>query len=139
MGLCRYLWCWFAFGSLCLLADQSSTNDVVTLQGGVIPVPGAGTNLNFKTETGATYRLLRTPYSEALFLDTNLHTKILLLKGKILRDKKAFEVTGNLHSIKDGKVQDLYYYCDICSIASSIPGLCQCCREPVRLVEEPAK
>jgi hypothetical protein len=125
------------FALLASVAD--STTNAVTLQGRVIPASGSGTNLTFKTESGTIYKLLRTAQSEALFLDTNLHTKILLLKGNIVPQKRAFEVTGNLHSMKDGKVNELYYYCDICSIKSSIPGPCQCCRQPVRLVEEPAK
>ena len=73
--------------------------------------------------------------SEALFLDTNLWSKVLLLTGK--PHDKSFEVTGNLHSIKNGKVQELFYYCDVCSISTSRPGLCACCREPVVLTEKP--
>ena len=93
----------------------------------------------FKTESGAFYSLVRTPLSEALLTDTNLHSKILVLKGRAFPKSQLFEVTGNLHSLRDGKLNELYYYCDICSIKGSVPGPCLCCREPVHLVEEPAK
>ena len=93
----------------------------------------------FKTENGAFYSLVRTRMSEALLADTNLHSKVLLLKGRVFPKTQLFEVTGNLHSLRDGKLNELYYYCDICSIKSSTPGPCMCCREPVHLVEEPVK
>jgi hypothetical protein len=121
------------------LSGKGATNGIVVLEGRVAPAPGSGTNLLFKADGGAIYSLLRTAPAEALFLDTDLHSKVLLLKGKVVPDKRTFEVTGNLHSVKDGKVHKLYYYCDVCSITSTIPGLCQCCREPVKLVEEPEK
>jgi hypothetical protein len=119
-------------------SDSKSNENAVTLQGRIVSLPGGKTNLLFKTDQGPVYKLLRTPQSEALFVDTNLHAKVLLLKGKLLPEK-TFEVTGNFRSIKNGKVHELYYYCDICSIASNTPGPCQCCREPVKLREEPAK
>ncbi len=75
--------------------------------------------------------------STALFVDTNLDSKLLLLKGRIPKGTHRFEVTGNLRSIRGGKIHELYYYCDICAIKSSDPSICMCCREPVYLVEEP--
>jgi hypothetical protein len=109
------------------------TNVVLKLQGRVLEVAGPGTNLVFKTDS-ETYKLKRNPMAEAFFLDTNLFSKVLLLTGKA--EDKTFEVTGNLRSIKNGKVHELIYYCDICSISSSIPELCQCCREPSVLIEK---
>ena len=114
---------------------QKEPNEIRRLQGHVSQVPGTGTNLVFKTDVGAIYKLKRNPMSEALFLDTNLWSKVLLLTGKV--QEKSFEITGNLRSIKNGKVYELFYYCDICSISSSLPGLCQCCREPSVLTEKP--
>jgi hypothetical protein len=74
--------------------------------------------------------------SMALFTDTNLQARTLLLKGNMRSGPASdFEVTGNLRSIRDGKVHELYYYCDICAIKGSDPGPCACCREPVHLVE----
>ena len=130
-------WIWLLLVSTALRADTqkpTATNEVVRLQGRVSQVAGAGINLVFKTDS-ATFNLLRNPMSEALFLDTNLWSKVLLLTGK--PHDKSFEVTGNLHSIKNGKVQELFYYCDVCSISTSLPGLCACCREPVVLTEKP--
>ncbi|HEY0457445.1 MAG TPA: hypothetical protein VGE41_13825, partial [Verrucomicrobiae bacterium] len=64
------------------------------------------------------------------------YSKTLILKGRAAPRTRSFEVTGNLHSLKDGKRFELFYYCDVCSITTSIPGACMCCREPVKLVEK---
>ena len=117
-----------------LQAADAETNKVVELQGRVLPVRGS-TNLQFRTESG-TYKLRHTRECHALFADTNLYSRVLLLKGRVRVKEKAFEVTGNLHSIRNGKVHELYYYCDICAVASSAPGPCVCCREPVVLTEK---
>jgi hypothetical protein len=91
----------------------------------------------FEADSGQCYSLVRTPLAEALLVDTNLHQKMLLVKGRIFSQTHLFEVTGRLHSISGAQTNELYYYCDICSIDTSFPGPCLCCREPVHLVEEP--
>ena len=121
-------------------AKPSSTNlpGVVEIQGRVAPGPGGSPNpLYFKTVAGPSYTLVSNQMSTALFVDTNLQSKLLLLKGRIENSTRRFEVTGNLRSIRNGKVHELYYFCDICVIKTSDPGPCMCCREPVYLVEEP--
>jgi hypothetical protein len=112
-----------------------AANEILKLQGHVAPTPGPRTNLFFRTDSGSSYSLKRTPASEALFIDTNLWPKHLLLAGKLLDN--SLEVTGNLRSIKNGQVHELFYYCDVCSISTSAPGLCACCREPTVLTEKP--
>src|SRR5215212_8378176 len=84
----------------------------------------------FKTDAGPCYSLLHGPLAEALLTDTNLHTKVLLVKGRIFPQTQILEVTGRLHSLSGGKTNELYYYCDICAIDTSFPGPCLCCREP---------
>jgi hypothetical protein len=110
-------------------ADQS-----VRLEG---RVSRAGTNLVFEANPGKRYELKRTRNSEALFLDTNLLARVLVVSGKV--EGKSFEITSNLRSIKDGELHEVFYYCDICAITSNLPELCQCCREPTVLREEPVE
>ena len=94
--------------------------------------------LGFKTTEGKVYKLTKTRFSEALFADTRLHEKELLLKGNISEDAKSFDAL-TIRSIKNGVVHDLYYYCEICAIESVSPDICGCCRMPVELVEKPLK
>ena len=94
--------------------------------------------LGFKTAEGKVYKLTKTRFSEALFVDKRLHEKELLLKGNVSGDTKSFDVL-TIRSIKNGVVHDLYYYCEICAIESVSPDICACCRMPVELVEKPLK
>jgi hypothetical protein len=90
----------------------------------------------FKTEERKYYTLLRTKFSEALFADERFRQKELLLKGRIFPETSAFEVT-TIRSVHQGRVYDLYYYCDVCDIQAVAPGLCECCQGPTELVEKP--
>jgi len=90
----------------------------------------------FKTEDRNYYTLLRTKFSEALFADPRFREKQLLLKGRIFPDTRVFEVT-TIRSIREGRVYDLYYYCDVCDIQAVAPGLCECCQGATELVEKP--
>ena len=54
-------------------------------------------------------------------------------------DISAAVALDKIKQLHNGKLNELYYYCDICSIKSSSPGPCMCCREPVHLVEDPVK
>ena len=92
----------------------------------------------FKTQDGALYTLRRTKLSEALFLDERLRKKDLLLKGTVVPKTQTLDVTI-IKSVRNGVVQDLYYYCDICAIEFVSPEECVCCRGPVELIEKPAR
>ena len=138
-----------------ILADRKegtsgiATNAVsVELRGRVICLPeemnrrygvdlptGHAHVFGFRTEAGDYYTLLRTKLSEALFADGRLRERDLMLKGRTFPGTRILDVTL-FRSIHDGAVFDLYYYCDICSIKSVVPGPCMCCREPVELREE---
>jgi hypothetical protein len=110
---------------------------LIELRGKVVKLPGETNAIGFKTEGGVLYPLVRNQKSEALFTDTNLATKTLIVKGRVQPGTRALEITGNLYSWRDGKQREIYYYCDICAIKTSEPGLCMCCREPMKLVEDP--
>jgi hypothetical protein len=113
---------------------------VMELKGQLVRLSGkSNERVGFKTEQGAVYLLVSNHMSSALFLDTNLLGKTLVLKGRESPETNSFEVTGNLRSSRGGKIHELYYYCDICSIEGIDPGPCMCCRDPVHLVEEPPK
>jgi len=90
----------------------------------------------FKTQDGTCYTLLRSKFSEALFLDERLRQKDLLLKAKLFPKTQVIEV-ALIRSLRNGVVQDLYYYCDVCAIKSVSPEVCACCQAPVVLVEKP--
>ena len=148
----QFRWQWglaFAFlsSSLLFAADNKistksngTPNDpIIELRGKLVAIKPPVTHAAFRTESGEIYTLLSNRTSSALFLDTNLQSRTLLLGGRMLLGTRTFELTRNLRSIREDKVYELYYYCDICSIKGSEPGPCMCCRDAVHLVEEPVK
>ena len=90
----------------------------------------------FKTTDGKYFTLLRNKYSEALFVDKQVREKELILKGRTFPKTQVLEVS-RMRSVKNGVVQDLFYYCAICAIEMISPGKCDCCQGPVELVERP--
>ena len=88
----------------------------------------------FKTMDGTFYTLLRTKWSEGLFVDKRVQEKELILKGKVLPKTQIFDMSA-MRSVKNGVVFDLYYYCDVCAIKTLAPGPCMCCQAPVELKE----
>ncbi|HEY0549203.1 MAG TPA: hypothetical protein VGF13_06340 [Verrucomicrobiae bacterium] len=119
---------------------MSATNGVRTELKGELIRLSAGSNegVGLRTASGGVYTVVSNRMSSALFIDTNLLGKTLVLKGRESKPK-SFEVTGNLRSFRGGKIHNLSYYCDVCSIEGMDPGPCMCCRDPVHLIEEPAK
>jgi hypothetical protein len=89
----------------------------------------------FKSAEGKLFTLLRTRMSEALFVDKRLHEKELIMRARLFPYSQVLEGL-NLKSVRDGKLFDLYYYCDICVIKTVAPEDCLCCQGPVELVEE---
>ena len=90
----------------------------------------------FKTEDGKYYTLLRTRLSEALFADNRFRERELLLKGRVFPQTQIFEPT-TIRSVRNGVIQDIFYYCGICDIEAVAPGVCECCQGPTELVEKP--
>jgi hypothetical protein len=123
----------------------------VELQGKVVCLPEMlheryGTELSaghphvygFETEEGIVYTLLRTRYSEALFVDGRLRGRELRLKGRVFPETQVFEVQRT-RAVRQGVLYDVYYYCSICHIETVSPGPCECCQGPVELTEKPLR
>jgi len=85
---------------------------------------------------GLAYTLLRSRFSESIWLDERIRARELEVKARLFPRTQTLEVE-RIRSVKDGVVQDLYYYCVICHIQSVAPEECACCQGPVELVEKP--
>ncbi len=154
--------CWLGVALVCLGAVETQRNNSKTfatknapkaqeieVRGRVVCLPEAmhetyETDLptrhehvyGFKTVDGRFYTLLRTKLSEALFADKRLHEKELIIKGRTFPHTQILDAVV-LRSVRNGVVNDLYYYCDVCEIKTVVPGPCMCCQAPVILVEKP--
>src|SRR5262249_16045671 len=90
-----------------------------------------------KTGDGSCYTLLPGKYSETIFVDERVRAKELRVKARLFPGSHLLELTS-VRSVKEGVLQDLYYYCEVCAIRTVFPKVCACCQQPVILVEKPA-
>ncbi len=81
------------------------------------------------------FTLVRTPHSEALFVDERFRKHSLVLSGRIFPGSQLLEVSGWLW-IRDGVRYDVYYWCEVCAIRGVDPGPCACCQGEVELREK---
>jgi hypothetical protein len=92
----------------------------------------------FASTNGQFYTILRTSLSEAFFVDDRVRSRELSIKARLLPNSHILDIAG-IRSVKNGVLNDLYYYCDVCDIESVSPAPCACCQGPVELVEKPLK
>jgi hypothetical protein len=91
---------------------------------------------SLQASNGLFYTILPGRQAEAIFQDERVRAKTLELRVRVLPKTQAIDIQA-LHSVRNGVVQDLYYFCDICAIQSVSPEICACCQGPVELIEKP--
>jgi hypothetical protein len=72
------------------------------------------------------------------FKDKRLLNRPMRLTGRLVPGSQLIQVI-NVHSYKDGKLHDIYYWCDICTIKGFENTICDCCGAPMELREVPVK
>ncbi len=84
---------------------------------------------------GKRYKFLSSDSSTAMFADSRVRQRELQVTAKLLPDDKLEIIT--VQSIRDGKLYDLYYFCELCNITAYAPGPCVCCRQELEFRETP--
>ena len=106
--------------------------------------PGHDHLVGFRVEDkaaagGARYcTIFRNAGSEALFVDKRFKGRDLRVYGRVFPSSSVLEVT-RFQWYRDGKLMDVYYWCEVCSIRGVDPGPCACCQAKVELREAPAE
>jgi len=72
------------------------------------------------------------------FKDAKLLNRPMRLTAKQIPNSQLLQVI-NVHSIVNGKLHDVYYWCDICTIKGFEAGPCDCCGAPYEFREVPVK
>ena len=103
--------------------------------GSVFGCPGAGNRFGFAGKNGKLYKFLPTDTMTPLFTDTRVRQRELQLTAR-LHAEDQLEII-KVQSVKEGKLHDIFYYCDVCSITAYVPGLCPCCRNELEFRESP--
>lgn len=82
------------------------------------------------------YTLLRTAISEGFFVDQRFQGRTLLVRGRRFPGSALLDVSRYFW-LRDGKLWDVYYWCDVCAIRGTDPGRCACCQGQVDLRDAP--
>lgn len=96
-----------------------------------------GSRFGFASQDGKLYKFLPTDTMTTVFTDSRVRQRQLQLTAK-LHSADQLEII-KVQSIKDGKLYDIYYFCDVCTITSYTPGLCPCCRNEMEFRETPQR
>jgi len=89
---------------------------------------------SLKTGDGKIHPFLPTDTSAAVWMDERYRQRDLQIAVRLFPQTSFIEVI-KFQSWKNGKLHNLYYYCDVCAITSNKPGACECCQEPVEFRE----
>ena len=87
-----------------------------------------------KTSDGKTYPILPTDSAGAIILDEKVRSRELLMTARVFPETSFAEVI-KLQSVRDAKVYNLFYFCEVCNIRTHKPGPCDCCQQPVKFTE----
>jgi hypothetical protein len=91
---------------------------------------------SFKTVDGKVYKFLATDRATAMFTDPQVRSRELQITA-VEHSTGELELIKIL-SVKDGKLFDIFYFCDVCTITAYAPGACPCCYGKFELKETPA-
>lgn len=90
------------------------------------------------TDDGKIYPLIKDSGARMFFKDAKLRNRPMRLTARLHPGSTLLQVI-NVHSVKNGQLHEVYYWCDICTIRSSELDICDCCGGPVELREPPLK
>jgi hypothetical protein len=88
------------------------------------------------TDDGKALPLIKDDGSRMFFKDPRLLNRPMRLTARLIPEAGLLQVV-RVNSVRSGKVHDLFYWCDVCSIRRSENNICDCCGGPLVLREEP--
>ena len=96
------------------------------------------TRLALKADAGGLFPLAAGDLADTLLQEKRLRTRQFRLTLRSLDGDETFQIVKT-QLIRDGKVYDFHYFCEICNITTYAPGPCMCCRAPTEYREAPAE
>jgi hypothetical protein len=85
-------------------------------------------------DDGKIYPLVKDAGSRMFAKDKRLLNRPMRLTGRLDAKSQTLQVL-NVHSLKDGKLHEVYYWCDICTIKGFENTICDCCGAPMEFRE----
>jgi hypothetical protein len=105
------------------------------VRGRVVSLDSPGV-YGFKSENGTSYSFLADDVMTGMFGDKRVRDRLLKITAQLHPDSRLEVI--KVQSILNGKLNDLYYFCELCNITAYAPGPCPCCREELEFRETPA-
>ena len=98
--------------------------------------PDAATTwMALQADDSKIYPLIKDNGSRMFFKDAKLLNRPMRLTARLVPNAQLLQVI-NVHSIVKGKLHEVYYWCDICTIKRHEAGICDCCGAPMEFREE---
>lgn len=131
------------------LAQDANRPANLTIEGSIVCAddhgavsPAADTcpaphNYGLRTDQGKIYFFLDEDPRAEIFHDARVRARRLRIQGWA-KPGNRIEII-KLQSVRDGKLYDLFYYCQTCNITALVGGKCPCCQAELEFREEPAK
>src|SRR5260370_3625603 len=90
------------------------------------------------SDDGTVYPLIKDEGTRMFFQDPVLRNRNVRLTGRLVGKTNLLQVV-NVHSYRQGKLHEVYYWCDIWAIRGYEKLKCGCCGGPMELREVPVK
>jgi hypothetical protein len=101
-----------------------------------IPDPAAIELYALVTGKGEILPLLPTDSAQFFYSDERVRGRPMEITARVYENTPGLHVL-EVHSIQDGKLCEIYYWCEICSIKMYRLKYCDCCQGPIELREHP--
>jgi hypothetical protein len=131
-------------------AEQNTANKYVVLQGRVVFLDEQGRRIDkdqqnqvsetpkrfgLESSNGKLYKFLSSDVMTDMFKSARVRDQELQITASPLADDQIEIV--KIRAIRDGKLYDIFYYCEICRITAYGPGPCVCCGAEYEYKETP--
>ena len=130
-------------GNPFLLRDAGEEG-VVELRGRVVcleeepaavPCTASSPRFALQTKDGQRHAFKSGDALSAMFADERLRERELSVRAR--KTASGELETIKVHSVRNGRLHDLDYFCEVCNVVAYAPGLCPCCRRAMALRETP--
>jgi hypothetical protein len=95
-------------------------------------------NIAIKDKGGTIYALKDRDTVRTLLTEKRLNAQEFQLTLSKPGNSPFYELVKS-QFIRDGKLYDFYYFCEVCNITTFSPGLCACCRQETEYREKLAE
>jgi hypothetical protein len=127
-----------------LLGAGVLAGDKVVLQGRIVCLDESDTETTcgsttqsyaLKTEDSQLFRFAQDDSAVGIFDDARVRARKLQIEAWV-GEKGRLELI-KVYAIHDGRLFDIYYFCQTCNIKAFVGGLCWCCQEDFEFRETP--